>query len=39
MAILKMLLPVDLADPQQIQEFVDHAWYRYPDDRLGPSSF
>ncbi|MHA3944226.1 hypothetical protein ACXGXA_25000, partial [Salmonella enterica subsp. enterica serovar Infantis] len=31
----KNVMPVDLADPQQIQEFVDHAWYRYPDDRLG----
>ncbi len=31
----KNVMPVDLADPQQIQEFVDHARYRYPDDRLG----
>ncbi|MEA5720351.1 nickel-dependent hydrogenase large subunit, partial [Salmonella enterica subsp. enterica serovar Virginia] len=22
----KNVMPVDLADPQQIQEFVDHAW-------------
>lgn len=35
----KNVMPVDLADPQQIQEFVDHAWYRYPDDRLGRHPF
>lgn len=35
----KNVLPVDLADHQQIQEFVDHAWYRYPDDQLGRHPF
>lgn len=35
----KNVLPVDLADQQQIQEFVDHAWYRYPDDQLGRHPF
>ncbi|MGS9202763.1 nickel-dependent hydrogenase large subunit, partial [Salmonella enterica subsp. enterica serovar Infantis] len=35
----KNVMPVDLADPQQIQEFVDHAWYRDPDDRLGRHPF
>lgn len=35
----KNVMPVDLADPQQIQEFVDHARYRYPDDRLGRHPF
>ncbi len=29
------VLPVDLVDPQQVQEFVDHAWYRYPNDQVG----
>lgn len=33
------VLPVDLADQQQIQEFVDHARYRYPDDQLGRHPF
>lgn len=26
---------VDLADPEQIQEFVPHSWYKYPDESLG----
>ena len=33
------VLPVDLVDPQQVQEFVDHAWYRYPNDRVGRHPF
>jgi len=32
---LKTLHEVDLRDPAQIQEFVPHSWYRYPDDRAG----
>ena len=32
---LNEILPVDLADPQQIQEFVPHSWYKYPDERRG----
>lgn len=35
----KNVMSVDLADPQQIQEFVDHAWYRYPNDQLGRHPF
>ena len=27
--------PVDLRDPEQIQEFVAHSWYKYPDEKLG----
>jgi len=26
---------VDLADPAQIQEFVTHSWFRYPDEQRG----
>ncbi|MGE4483199.1 nickel-dependent hydrogenase large subunit [Acidocella sp.] len=26
---------VDLADPAQVQEFVDHSWYKYPDESKG----
>ena len=29
------VLPVDAADPQQIQEFVAHSWYKYPDEAKG----
>ena len=34
----KEVLPVDLKDPKQIQEFVDHSWYSYPkpDEGLHP---
>ncbi|GAB1392069.1 nickel-dependent hydrogenase large subunit [Rhodocyclaceae bacterium] len=32
---LKTVHPVDLRDPAQIQEFVPHSWYRYPDDKAG----
>ncbi|GAM03742.1 nickel-dependent hydrogenase large subunit [Novosphingobium sp. MBES04] len=27
--------PVDLTDPEQIQEFVPHSWYKYPDESKG----
>jgi hydrogenase large subunit len=27
--------PIDLTDPQQIQEFVPHSWYSYPDEARG----
>jgi hydrogenase large subunit len=27
--------PVDLRDPGQIQEFVPHSWYKYPDEKTG----
>ena len=27
--------PVDLTDPAQIQEFVPHSWYKYPDETKG----
>ena len=26
---------VDLTDPEQIQEFVPHSWYKYPDEAIG----
>jgi hydrogenase large subunit len=29
---------VDLTDPEQIQEFVPHSWYAYPDDLKGLTS-
>ena len=32
---LKRVYDVDLRDPQQIQEFVDHSWYRYPKPDMG----
>ena len=32
---LKRVYDVDLRDPQQIQEFVDHSWYRYPKPNMG----
>jgi len=32
---LKEVLEVDLRDPAQVQEFVDHSWYRYPDENEG----
>ncbi len=32
---LKEVHPVDLRDPQQIQEFVPHSWYKYDDDKKG----
>ncbi len=32
---LKEVHPVDLRDPEQIQEFVPHSWYKYPDESKG----
>jgi hydrogenase large subunit len=32
---LKEVHPVDLRDPEQIQEFVPHSWYKYPDEKVG----
>ena len=32
---LKEVHEVDLRDPEQIQEFVPHSWYRYPDASAG----
>jgi hydrogenase large subunit len=29
------VLPIDPADPAQIQEFVQHSWYQYPDEAKG----
>lgn len=29
------VLPVDVRDPEQIQEFVSHSWYRYADETRG----
>ena len=29
------MLPIDHADPEQIQEFVTHSWYSYPDESKG----
>ncbi len=32
---LNEVMPVDLKDPNQIQEFVTHSWYKYPDETKG----
>lgn len=32
---LNEILPVDLTDLDQVQEFVDHSWYKYPDESKG----
>ncbi len=32
---LTEVLPVDLEDPSQIEEFVDHSWYAYPAGKAG----
>ncbi len=32
---LNEVLPIDLADPGQVQEFVTHSWYKYPDETKG----
>ncbi|HSD44821.1 MAG TPA: nickel-dependent hydrogenase large subunit [Burkholderiales bacterium] len=32
---LKEVHDVDLADPTQVQEFVTHSWYKYPDEKKG----
>ncbi len=29
------VLPLDASDPEQIQEFVAHSWYKYPDEAKG----
>ncbi|MFV5212366.1 nickel-dependent hydrogenase large subunit [Azonexus caeni] len=31
--------PVDLKDPEQVQEFVAHSWYKYPDETVGLHPF
>ncbi|BDV33567.1 nickel-dependent hydrogenase large subunit [Methylocystis iwaonis] len=36
---LKEVLPIDNADPEQIQEFVAHSWYKYPDETKGLHPF
>ncbi len=32
---LNTIHPVDVRDPEQIQEFVDHSWFRYADESKG----
>lgn len=32
---LNEIFPVDHADPEQIQEYVTHSWYKYPDESKG----
>ena len=32
---LKEIHPVDLKDPSQIQEYVTHSWFKYPDEAKG----
>lgn len=32
---LNEIHPVDLRDPAQVQEFVPHSWYKYPDESKG----
>ncbi|WP_050402934.1 nickel-dependent hydrogenase large subunit [Bradyrhizobium embrapense] len=32
---LTEILPIDHSDPEQIQEFVTHSWYKYPRDCCG----
>jgi len=32
---LKEVHEIDLRDPEQIQEFVPHSWYRYADEKVG----
>jgi hydrogenase large subunit len=36
---LSRVHPVDLNDPAQVQEFVTHSWYRYPDESKGLHPF
>ena len=33
------VLPIDHVDPEQIQEFVIHSWYKYPDETKGLHPF
>ncbi len=32
---LSTIHEIDLADPEQVQEFVNHSWYQYPDESKG----
>ncbi len=32
---LKEVFPVNFTDPNEIQEFVTHSWYKYPDEKKG----
>ena len=32
---LNEVMDVNLTDPDQVQEFVDHSWYKYPDESKG----
>ncbi len=32
---LSTVYDVDVRDPEQVQEFVAHSWYRYPDENVG----
>ncbi len=32
---LDEIMDIDLRDPSQVQEFVDHSWFRYPDEATG----
>jgi hydrogenase large subunit len=36
---LNEVLPIDQGDPEQIQEFVTHSWYKYPDESRGLHPF
>jgi hydrogenase large subunit len=36
---LAEVLPIDHADPTQIQEYVTHSWYKYPDETKGLHPF
>jgi len=36
---LKEILPIDLTAPDQVQEFVTHSWYKYPDESVGLHPF
>ena len=32
---LSTVYDVDVRDPEQVQEFVTHSWYKYPDEQIG----
>jgi hydrogenase large subunit len=36
---LKKIYEVDLKDPEQVQEWVTHSWYKYPDENKGLHPF
>ena len=36
---LKEIHPIDLKDPEQVQEFVSHSWYKYGDESKGLHPF